>query len=63
MAVTHGIEADAARTLFGSPGGVAPPGAPWSLDRPVLYTALCSGTAIAVCAPLAISRFRRSIEG
>jgi ABC transporter DrrB family efflux protein len=55
--------AGALRTLFGNPGGVAPHGAPWSLQHPVLYTVLTSAAVIGLCAPLAVNRFRRSIEG
>jgi ABC-2 type transport system permease protein len=50
------------RTLFGNPGAAAPPGSPWSLQHPVLYTVVASAVIIAVCAPIAIRRFQRSIS-
>jgi len=49
------------RTLFGNPGAAAPAGAPWPLEHPILYTLGSSVLVIAVCAPLAIHLFRRSI--
>ncbi|WP_372788556.1 ABC transporter permease [Paraconexibacter sp.] len=53
--------ADGLRSLFGNPGGIAPVDGPWSLQHPVLYTLIWVVGIIAVCAPLAISRYQRSI--
>ena len=53
--------AESLRTLFGNPHAPAGADAPWSLQHPVLYTLIACGVIIAVCAPLAIARFRRSI--
>lgn len=53
--------AGALRGLFGNPGAQAGADAPWPLQHPVLYTLLCSALVIAVCAPLAINRFHRSV--
>ncbi len=55
--------AAALRSLFGNPGAQAAPDAPWSLQHPALYTLLCCGLIIAVCAPLAINRFHRAVAG
>lgn len=55
--------AAALRGLFGNPGGQAAADAPWPLHHPVLYTLLCCGLVIAVCAPLAINRFHRAVAG
>ncbi len=49
------------RSLFGNPEAYAGPGAPWSLQHPIIYTLLCSALIVAVCAPLAINRYQRSI--
>lgn len=54
--------ADSLRVLFGNPHAGAGPGAPWSLQHPIAYTLLCSAAIVAVCAPLAIRRFQRSIS-
>ncbi len=53
--------AESLRILFGNPHVPAGPGDPWSLQHPILYTLLVCGLIIAVCAPLAVSRFQRSI--
>lgn len=49
------------RELFGNPGAHVGPGAPWSLQQPVLYTLLCSALIVTVRAPLAINRYQHSI--
>ncbi len=51
----------ALRKLFGNPGDIAGASSAWPLQHPVLYTLLCCGAIIAVCAPLAVIRFQRSI--
>jgi ABC-2 type transport system ATP-binding protein len=37
------------------------PDAPWPTHHPVLYTLLCSAAIFVACAPLAVSRYQRSI--
>jgi ABC transporter DrrB family efflux protein len=53
--------AGALRHLFGNPGATAPPDAPWSLQHPVAYSLLWIGAIIALCAPLAVRMYQRSI--
>lgn len=53
--------ADALRQLFENPGGVVPADAPWPIEHPVAYTLIWIVGIIAVCAPLAISRYQASI--
>jgi ABC transporter DrrB family efflux protein len=53
--------ANSLRVLFGNPHDAAASGAPWPLQHPVAYTLLASAVVIAICAPLAITRFQRSI--
>ena len=52
----------ACRELFGNPTGLAPfdPSAPWSLQHPVAYTLITCIGVIAVFAPLAVRRYRRT---
>ncbi len=40
---------------------MTPADGPWSLQHPVLYTLIWVVGIIVVCAPLAISRYQRSI--
>ena len=54
---------DSLRILFGNPHDVAAAGDPWSLQHPIAYTLIACAAIIAVCAPRAIHRFQRSIEG
>jgi ABC-2 type transport system permease protein len=54
--------ADALRKLFDNPGGIVQAGAPWSLRHPALYTLIWATAIVVVCAPLAVSVFRRSIN-
>jgi ABC transporter DrrB family efflux protein len=54
--------ANALRHLFGNPGGVAPPDAPWPLVHPIAYTLLWAAAIVAVCAPLAVVLYQRSIR-
>ena len=49
------------RILFGNPHAAAAAGDPWPLQHPIAYTLLCSAAIIALCAPLAVALFRRSI--
>ena len=53
--------ADSLRVLFANPHGVVAPDAPWPTHHPVLYTLLCSAAIFVACAPLAVSRYQRSI--
>ncbi|HEU4979127.1 MAG TPA: ABC transporter permease [Solirubrobacteraceae bacterium] len=53
--------AGALRHLFANPGGVPPADGPWSLQHPVLYTLLWIAAIVAVCAPLAVRQYQRSI--
>jgi ABC-type multidrug transport system permease subunit len=55
--------AGALRDLFANPGGVAPPGAAWPLQHPVLYTLLWGAAIVAFCAPVAARRYQASIAG
>ena len=54
--------ANALRVLFGNPHDPAGAGDPWPLHHPVAYTLICSAVIVAVCAPLAIARFQRSMS-
>jgi ABC-2 type transport system permease protein len=54
--------ANALRHLFGNPGGVAPHGGAWPLAHPVAYTLLWAAGIVAVCAPLAVSLYQRSVR-
>jgi ABC-2 type transport system permease protein len=53
--------AESLRILFGNPHQAAGAGDPWSMQHPALYTLLVCAAVIAVCAPLAVSRFQKSI--
>ena len=54
--------AGALRDLFGNPGGVPPADGPWSLQHPVLYTAIWAVAIVLVCTPLATRAYQRSIR-
>jgi ABC-2 type transport system permease protein len=54
--------AESLRTLFGNPHTTAAARDPWSLQHPIAYTLVACAAFIAVCTPLAIHRFQRSIE-
>jgi ABC-2 type transport system permease protein len=54
--------ANALRDLFGNPNAVPTASDPWPIQHPVAYTLLCSAAIIAICAPLAINRYQRSIQ-
>jgi ABC-type polysaccharide/polyol phosphate export permease len=53
--------AGALRQLFANPGGTAAPHSSWPLVHPVLYTLLWGAGIVALCAPVAISRYQASI--
>jgi ABC-2 type transport system permease protein len=54
--------ANALRQLFGNPGAIGGPHAPWSLQHPVLYSSIWILAIIAVCAPVAGRMYQRSIS-
>ena len=55
--------AESLRILFGNPHQAAGAGDPWSMQHPArLHAAVCAAV-IAVCAPLAVSRFQRVDHG
>jgi ABC transporter DrrB family efflux protein len=54
--------ANSLRHLFGNPGGVAPPDATWPLAHPIAYTFIWAIAIVAVCAPLAVVQYQRSIR-
>jgi ABC-2 type transport system permease protein len=54
--------AGALRHLFGNPGATPDPGAPWSLQHPVAYALIWIVAIIAVCAPVAVRMYQRSIS-
>ena len=52
---------EALRRLFGNPSGKFGSNPPWSLDHPVLYSVIWIAAIIAVCAPLAIRAYQRTV--
>ncbi len=52
---------DALRLLFGNPNTPVRPGDPWSIAHPVAYTWIWVIGVVAVCAPLAVRTYQRSI--
>jgi ABC transporter DrrB family efflux protein len=50
------------RVLFGNPHANVGSDGPWSLQHPVAYTVIFAMGIIAVCAPIAIRRFQRSLR-
>jgi ABC-2 type transport system permease protein len=54
--------ADAAREQFGNPNTPVQPGDPWSIAHPTAYTVIWIIGIIAVCAPLAVRVYQRSIS-
>ena len=52
---------DAVRLAFGNPNTPPASGDPWSIAHPTAYTAIWIVAIIAVCAPLAVRAYRRSI--
>jgi len=53
---------NAVRIQFGNPVADEAPNAPWPIENPVLYTALWTISIVAVCAPLAVRSYDRSIK-
>ena len=54
--------ANALRHQFANPGGAIHHDAPWSLAHPVAYTLLWAAAIVAVCAPLSVALYQRSIK-
>jgi ABC-2 type transport system permease protein len=53
---------NAVRIQFGNPVADQAPDAPWPIQHPALYTALWVILIVAVCAPLAVRSYDRSIK-
>ena len=53
---------DALRVYFGNPNTPTTPGDPWSIAHPAAYSLIWIVGIVAVCAPLAISVYQRSVE-
>ncbi len=53
--------AEALRQLFGNPSGDFGSDPPWSLQHPVAYTLIWIVAIVAVCAPLAIRAYQRTV--
>ncbi len=53
--------ANATRELFGNPTTTAGPDAPWSIAHPAIYSIIWIVGIIAVCAPLAVRAYQRSV--
>jgi ABC-type multidrug transport system permease subunit len=54
--------AEALRTLFGNPSAIQGPDAPWPIQHPVVYSVIWMAAIIAVCAPLAVRAYNRTIS-
>ena len=54
--------ADAARIQFGNPNTPVAPGDPWSIAHPVAYSWIWIVAIVAICAPIAVRSYKRSIE-
>ncbi|MGY6500089.1 MAG: ABC transporter permease [Acidimicrobiales bacterium] len=54
--------ADALRVGFGNPNTPVQPGDPWSIANPWLYTAIWIVGIVAVCAPIAVRQYAKSLE-
>ena len=52
---------DAVRMQFGNPNTPTTPGDPWSIEHPVAYSVIWIVGIIAVCAPLAVRTYKRSV--
>ena len=52
---------DAVREQFGNPNTPAAPGDPWSIAHPMAYSVIWIVAIVAVCAPLAVRAYQRSI--
>jgi len=54
--------ANAVRIQFGNPVADQGPGQAWSIEHPALYTMLWAIAIVAICAPLAVRSYDRSIK-
>jgi len=54
--------ADAVRIQFGNPNTPSAPGDPWSIAHPMAYSVIWIVGIVAVCAPLAVRAYQRSID-
>jgi ABC-2 type transport system permease protein len=54
--------ADAVRVQFGNPNTPTAPGDPWSIAHPMAYSIIWIVGIVAVCAPLAVRAYQRSID-
>ena len=54
--------ADAVRIQFGNPNTPTAPGDPWSIAHPMAYSVIWIVGIVAVCAPLAVRAYQRSID-
>jgi ABC-2 type transport system permease protein len=54
--------ADAVRVQFGNPNTPTAPGDPWSIAHPMAYSVIWIVGIVAVCAPLAVRAYQRSID-
>lgn len=54
--------ADALRELFANPNTPVRPGDAWSIAHPVAYTWIWVVALVAICAPLAVRSYQRSID-
>ena len=52
--------ADALRQQFGNPGTLE--SGSWPVEHPAAYTLLWTAAIIAICAPIAVRLYQRSIE-
>ncbi len=52
---------DAVRAQFGNPNTPVQPGDPWSIEHPFAYSVIWIVGIIAVCAPVAVRTYKRSI--
>jgi ABC-2 type transport system permease protein len=52
---------DAVREQFGNPNTPTAPGDPWSIAHPMAYSVIWIAAIVAVCAPLAVRAYQRSI--
>ena len=52
---------DAVRVQFGNPNSPPAPGDPWSIAHPMAYSIIWMVLIVAVCAPLAVRAYQRSI--
>jgi ABC-2 type transport system permease protein len=54
--------ADALRIQFGNPNSPSTPGDPWSIAHPAAYSIIWIIGIVAVCAPLAVRAYQRSLS-